>query len=87
VCGSYWRGDAGVKGDHGTLALTELSAEVLRGERQVMLRRTREGAVRTGGRGGSGGRSGGRFRAGGSGAAVPGVAAGAQGGRRRGAAG
>ncbi len=28
-----------VKGDHGTLALTELSAEVLRGERQVMLRR------------------------------------------------
>jgi ATP-dependent DNA helicase RecQ len=28
-----------VKGDHGTLALTELSSEVLRGERQVMLRR------------------------------------------------
>ena len=28
-----------VKGDHGTLALTELSGEVLRGERQVMLRR------------------------------------------------
>jgi ATP-dependent DNA helicase RecQ len=28
-----------VKGDHGTLALTDLSAEVLRGERQVMLRR------------------------------------------------
>src|SRR5579863_7099538 len=28
-----------VTGDHGTLALTDLSAEVLRGERQVMLRR------------------------------------------------
>jgi ATP-dependent DNA helicase RecQ len=28
-----------VKGDHGTLALTDLSGEVLRGERQVMLRR------------------------------------------------
>jgi len=28
-----------VKGDHGTLALTELSAEVLHGERQVLLRR------------------------------------------------
>jgi ATP-dependent DNA helicase RecQ len=28
-----------VKGDHGTLALTDLSAEVLRGERQVLLRR------------------------------------------------
>jgi ATP-dependent DNA helicase RecQ len=28
-----------VKGDHGTLALTELSAQVLRGERQVPLRR------------------------------------------------
>jgi ATP-dependent DNA helicase RecQ len=28
-----------VQGDHGTLALTDLSAEVLRGERQVLLRR------------------------------------------------
>jgi ATP-dependent DNA helicase RecQ len=28
-----------VKGDHGTLALTDLSAEVLRGDRQVLLRR------------------------------------------------
>jgi ATP-dependent DNA helicase RecQ len=28
-----------VKGEHGTLALTDLSGEVLRGERQVMLRR------------------------------------------------
>ncbi len=28
-----------VKGEHGTLALTDLSCEVLRGERQVMLRR------------------------------------------------
>jgi ATP-dependent DNA helicase RecQ len=28
-----------VKGDHGTLALTDLSAEVLRGQRQVMFRR------------------------------------------------
>nr|MDQ2816169.1 DNA helicase RecQ [Actinomycetota bacterium] len=43
-----WRGVArqllasgllAVKGEHGTLALTDLSAEVLRGERQVMLRR------------------------------------------------
>jgi len=43
-----WRGVArqllasgllAVRGDHGTLALTELSAEVLRGERQVLLRR------------------------------------------------
>jgi ATP-dependent DNA helicase RecQ len=28
-----------VKGDHGTLALTDLSAEVLRGEREVLFRR------------------------------------------------
>ena len=28
-----------VKGDHGTLALTDLSGEVLRGEREVMFRR------------------------------------------------
>ena len=43
-----WRGVArqllasgllAVKGDHGTLALTDLSGEVLRGEREVMLRR------------------------------------------------
>jgi ATP-dependent DNA helicase RecQ len=43
-----WRGVArqllasgllAVKGDHGTLALTDASAEVLRGERQVMFRR------------------------------------------------
>ena len=30
-----------VKGDHGTLALTDLSGEVMRGERQVMFRRDR----------------------------------------------
>jgi ATP-dependent DNA helicase RecQ len=41
-----------VKGDHGTLALTELSAEVLRGERQVMFRRDapRPVAEKAGGR-------------------------------------
>jgi len=32
-------GSLAVRGDHGTLALTELSGEVLRGERQVLLRR------------------------------------------------
>jgi len=44
-----------VKGDHGTLALTDLSAEVLRGERQVLLRRDppKVPAVRSG-RGGAG---------------------------------
>jgi len=44
-----------VKGDHGTLALTDLSAEVLRGERQVMLRRDppKVPAARSG-RGGAG---------------------------------
>ncbi len=45
-----------VKGDHGTLALTDLSAEVLRGERQVWLRRDppRVPAARSG-RGGAAG--------------------------------
>jgi ATP-dependent DNA helicase RecQ len=44
-----------VKGDHGTLALTDLSAEVLRGERQVLLRRDppKVPAARSG-RGGAG---------------------------------
>ena len=52
-----------VKGDHGTLALTDLSAEVLRGERQVMFRRdppkvaplARGGRGDTGASGASGG--------------------------------
>ena len=65
-----------VKGDHGTLALTDLSAEVLRGERQVMLRREapRPAAAPSGSSGSSGrGRAG---RAGGSaGAAGAGEAA------------
>jgi ATP-dependent DNA helicase RecQ len=46
-----------VKGDHGTLALTDLSGEVLRGERQVMFRRDAPrpvagaaGSARNGGR-------------------------------------
>src|SRR5579863_6856017 len=54
-----------VTGDHGTLALTDLSAEVLRGERQVMLRREapRVVASRASGASGRGGRAG---RAGGS---------------------
>ena len=46
-----------VQGDHGTLALTELSAEVLRGERQVMFRRDapRPAFAPSAGRGGRGG--------------------------------
>jgi ATP-dependent DNA helicase RecQ len=59
-----------VKGDHGTLALTEAGAEVLRGKRQVTLRREapRPAAMSSGSSGSSsqGGRGG---RAGGSGAA------------------
>ena len=35
-----------VKGDHGTLALTDLSAEVLRGERQVTVATGRPGRPR-----------------------------------------
>src|ERR1700689_3256795 len=48
-----------VKGDHGTLALTDASSEVLRGERQVMFRRDppKVPAARTG-RGGAAGASG-----------------------------
>jgi len=38
-----------VNGDHGTLALTDLSGEVLRGERQVMFRRDAPRPARTGG--------------------------------------
>jgi ATP-dependent DNA helicase RecQ len=56
-----------VKGDHGTLELTEASAEVLRGERQVLLRRDapRPAAAPTA-RGGRGARAGGGGDAGGS---------------------
>jgi ATP-dependent DNA helicase RecQ len=52
-----------VKGDHGTLALTDLSGQVLRGERQVMFRRDPPKAPARGsgqaasGRGGRGGRA------------------------------
>src|SRR6202050_2432644 len=56
-----------VKGDHGTLALTEASGEVLRGERQVMFRRDapRPAPAPRSGRGGgsSGGSSGSTGRA------------------------
>jgi ATP-dependent DNA helicase RecQ len=49
-----------VKGDHGTLALTDLSGEVLRGEREVMLRREapRPVASSSGSSAGRGGRAG-----------------------------
>ena len=81
-----WRGVArqllasgllAVKGDHGTLALTDLSGEVMRGERQVTFRqdppkapappRSRRGAAGGSGAGGSG--------AGGSGAGASGAGA------------
>ncbi|MGH3154565.1 MAG: DNA helicase RecQ [Streptosporangiaceae bacterium] len=44
-----------VQGDHGTLALTDASAEVLRGERQVMFRRDAPRTVPAAGRSGRGG--------------------------------
>jgi ATP-dependent DNA helicase RecQ len=43
-----------VQGDHGTLALTEASGEVLRGERQVMFRRDAPRPAAPASRGGSG---------------------------------
>jgi ATP-dependent DNA helicase RecQ len=57
-----------VTGDHGTLALTDLSAEVLRGSREVMFRREAPRPVGSGasGRGGRGARAAGA--AGGAGA-------------------
>jgi len=57
-----------VKGDHGTLALTDLSSEVLRGERQVMLRRDPPKVPSAAGWG-RGGRGTGGASAGGAGAA------------------
>ncbi|MCK9897178.1 DNA helicase RecQ [Frankia sp. AgB32] len=44
-----------VQGEHGTLALTDASADVLRGARQVALRREPERAARSGGRADAGG--------------------------------
>jgi ATP-dependent DNA helicase RecQ len=79
-----------VKGDHGTLALTDASSEVLRGERQVMLRRDPPRvaplARRSGGAGGAG--AGGASGSGASGSVASGAGAGASGGgkARRGAA-
>jgi ATP-dependent DNA helicase RecQ len=68
-----------VQGDHGTLALTDLSGEVLRGERQVMFRRDAPrpvaasawGAGSASGASASAGRGGGKSRR-----AAPGPAAG-----------
>jgi ATP-dependent DNA helicase RecQ len=72
-----------VKGEHGTLALTELSSEVLRGERQVMFRRDAprpvvraaagagSASAASGGGSASAGRGGGKSRR-----AAPGPAAG-----------
>jgi ATP-dependent DNA helicase RecQ len=48
-----------VNGDHGTLALTDASAEVLRGERQVMFRRDAPRPVPAAGSGERGGQAGG----------------------------
>jgi len=75
-----------VKGDHGTLALTDASSEVLRGERQVMFRRDPPKvavARRSGGAGASGAGA-----SGAAGAGAGGAGAGASGGgkTRRGAA-
>jgi ATP-dependent DNA helicase RecQ len=53
-----------VKGDHGTLALTDLSSEVLRGEREVMLRHEAPRVAVSGS--GSSGRGGRAARAGGA---------------------
>jgi ATP-dependent DNA helicase RecQ len=67
-----------VKGDHGTLALTDLSWEVMRGERQVMLRRDPPKAPapprsRRGAAGGSGAGTGSGARAGAAGGRPAGV--------------
>jgi ATP-dependent DNA helicase RecQ len=77
-----------VKGDHGTLALTDLSAEVLRGERQVMLRRDPPklpaAAPARSGRGAGAGTSGaGTGGAGTGGAGTGGAGAGKAAGSRR----
>ena len=56
-----------VKSDHGTLALTDLSAEVLRGEREVLFRRDAPRPASPAARGGRG------PKAGAGGAASPGV--------------
>jgi len=73
-----------VKGDHGTLALTDLSAEVLRGSRQVMFRREAPRPVASGS--GSSGSSGSSGR-GGRGARAAGAASGAGAGSGDGARG
>jgi ATP-dependent DNA helicase RecQ len=63
-----------VKGDHGTLALTEASAEVLRGQRQVMFRRDVSRPAARGRRGSGGG------VLGGTGGSAPGAGGGVPGG-------
>ena len=73
-----------VKGDHGTLALTDLSAEVLRGSRHVMFRREAPRPVASGS--GSSGSSGSSGR-GGRGARAAGAASGAGAGSGDGARG
>ena len=74
-----------VKGEHGTLDLTELSGEVLRGERKVLLRRDapRPLPVAAGGRGS---RAGAGSAAAAGGAAGTGQAGGGAGARRAGGA-
>jgi len=74
-----------VQGDHGTLALTDLSGEVLRGERQVMFRRD---APRPVVRAASGASGGGSAASGGSSASAGGgsASAGRGGGKSRRAA-
>jgi ATP-dependent DNA helicase RecQ len=68
-----------VKGEHGTLDLTELSGEVLRGERKVLLRQDapRPLPAASGGRGGRAGAGTGARRAGGA------TAGGSEGSSRR----
>jgi ATP-dependent DNA helicase RecQ len=81
-----------VKGEHGTLAITDMSAEVLRGERQVLLRRDAPRPVPAasgvpGVSGGRGGRAGGRAGAGSGAAAGRAVAGGGAGAGGAGAGG
>jgi ATP-dependent DNA helicase RecQ len=72
-----------VNGDHGTLALTEASGQVLRGERQVMFRRDapRPAPPASSGRGGRGARAGSSAGASAGGAGAGAAGAGGKAGR------